>query len=341
MREMTMKTIKRSTGALAATLALAWATGVSAQVPYDPFVMDAQLESGSGAITSPLESIGGTNFTATSIYEAAPGDLPTAGTTVIDTNRPDLLTSLGAPVDYSRQGRNFSSLSFDDALLDNSGGFTDGSSGGVNPWGTVFNDITSWGLTIDYDLTGTYLGLDPGTNQPLVNFTSGTFDLFFHNEGWSGDSETAFNTARADSIQVLSLELTESIGQLGNIILVGAVNFDFLDAGGFTAAEEAFIKSFFVDADTGLPFYDLIGEESAPLIEVLWRLDTNIDTAGNFADQLIDASVEGNRYRTTDLNATLRFESIPEPGTLALMGTALALLGGMIALGNRRRRDHY
>ncbi len=338
---MSIKAFRVPLGVTATALAFVWATGASATVPYDPFVMDASFTppgSGTGAITDPLESIGGTNFTATSIYEAASGQLPVAGSTVIDSNIPSVLLGLGAPVDYSRQGRTFDSLTFDDNTFDDPGGFTSGA-GGNNRWGTELGGITNWGLSVDYSLEGEYLGLtesdQQGNQQPLVNFTDGYFDLFFHNTAWTGgeNDDVAYDTARDESIQVLRLNLVESVGQTGNIILRGEVNFDFLS--GLTPDEQNFAKNFFKDSATGLTYYELSGSDNgAPKLEVVWRLDTNIDAAGNFEGQLEDANAD-YRYRTTDLNATIRFEKVPEPGTLALFGLSLLLLAGSPRLRQR------
>ena len=329
------KLFKRGLGATAAALLLASATLGHAAIPYDPFIMDADGKS--GGITEPLESIGGTNFRATSIYEAESGALPVSGSRVIDTNLPAELAARGAPVDYTRQGRVFDSLTWD-GDFDDPAGFTSGA-GGNQRWGVEIGGVTNWGLTVDYFLEGVYLGETGGPDsQPLVQFQTGYLDLFFHNTAWvAGNTEGQYNTARSESIQVVRLELAEAIGQVGNIILKGQVNYDFL--AGLDAADQEFAKNFFVDAKTGETFFDLLsGEGGAPIIEVLWRLDTNIDSDGNFANQLVDATVEGFRYRSTDLNATIRFESIPEPGTLALLGTALLLLVGVKGLSGMRRR---
>lgn len=274
--------------------------------------VDFQFPANGSTQTSLIGELGYTGTLATSIYLGNPA---VAGTTVIDTNQAAVMNFYGfaagaqqsllnTPLNFSYPS-NPANLNID--ALNNVPAVTDGngfSNGQTFPYGT----LGTWGLTYDYTIVGV-------TTATGINYTSGFFNLYYQ----SGDAN--------DGQQVLRLNLTGSDLQLTNLTLTGNMSFDF-DGNG-TDDSNAFSQAFWASAN-GISFYN--SWLAAPG-NLTWAIDTNVNPPIPTADQLWQ-SPTGALFRQSTLDGSLTL-NVPEPGSLALLGLALAGMG----FAQRRRNQ--
>lgn len=155
----------------------------------------------------------------------------------------------------------------------------------------------TWGLYFDYTLNGTVLSASG--SSIIANYTSGTINIYY--DDYVG--RTAADRKRDPSIDdlVMSINVTGSGGDVANFLLYGEV----------TAVDPNYF--FFTD---GAQDFDTLLDKG---LVIAARVDTNLDTT-----QVPTGPSGGKLTRGATLDGSGEF-SVPEPGSLALLG--LGLLG--------------
>lgn len=298
--------MKKTTFALAAVAAISFSTAAVAT----PFTINNGVDFGpnGSTSTSTIGELGYTGTLATSIYLGNPASV---GTQVIDTNQASVMNTYGfAPGAHTSVGGTALNFSYPVSpgnlninALNNVPAVTD-TNGFVSGEGfPAYGQFGTWGLTYEY----TIFGVSTGTE---VQFTSGYFNVYY--QSGAGNPH--------DGEQVLRLNLTGSDFQGVNLELTGNISFDF-DGNG-TDDSTAFSQAFWTSAATGLNFYNTWLTSPTSLN---FALDTNVNPPLPTPDQLW-VSPTGALFRQSTLDGSIAL-NVPEPGSLALLGLALAGLG--------------
>lgn len=290
------------------------------QANYKCVFIDVGAKGTGDGKTGGFYELGLTGTLATSVYTA--GLAP--GSAVIDTNRASVLAGLGFPA----SGVFDSVQKILNAGVGPNVGFSNSPSAGqrnvdsLNPLATGlddtegFNSTNGWALTFDYLFTGTLTAGGP-------QFTGGDIRFFY--------TDLATNAVQ----QILRVDVTGSNLNLANLDILGKVSFDFNNDGNQTNdCTTAFCQAFWNFQTGPENWFDLIGSG----VELSFALDTNVNPPFPSLDQLTPGSDPSNAYwlRQTTLDSSIRFNEIPEPGSLALVGMALLGLAGVAARRSRK-----
>ncbi len=281
-----------------------------------PFVINNGVDFGPNGSTSTslLSELGYTGTLATSIYLGNP---QTAGTQVVDTNSTGVMNSYGfssgtkttiggnqvpAAYPFSPDQNNINALNSTQFPVDRNG-FADGEQ-------TAYG-AGRWGLTYTYTMFGVTVDSNSDSIADQVLFTNGFFDVYYHDGGSSAN----------DGKQVLRLAVTGSQFQGVNLDIFGRVTYDFDNNGTNDAIGDTFVQNFFSSTINGGFYQNWLLNPTA----VTWQIDTNVNPPVPTQNDLW-ASSTGALIRQSTLDGSITF-NVPEPGSLALMGLALAGLG--------------
>lgn len=295
---------------------------------YQCVIIDTGTDfSGNGSNqTGAFYELGYSGTLATSVYEAG---LAT-GSQVVDSNITTVLnyygltggltnyTSVGGTTVALKDTPNFPGETNIDSLNDaapNTNNFD-----AADTFGGI-----GWGLTYEYVIVGTLEATGP-------SYTSGYFDFFY--EDWGAGTRE----------QVLRVDVTGSNLQVANLDVFGTVTFDWTGGGndiyglpsigdGVNDCTSTLCQNFWNFQTIGSSFFDLEGAG----VEIQMAIDTNVNPPVPELNELVAfTGTDGETYwiRQSTLDGSARLRTVPEPGSLALLGLGLAGLG----MALRRRR---
>jgi PEP-CTERM putative exosortase interaction domain len=276
------------------SLAFMAAFGVTAQA--DPIYIDygANNDLDANTTTDVFTQLGFGQLKATSIYtDSNANGILEGNDAIYDTNIQSILQSYFATGTYNAKDGTPNAVSLDNTIQSGNASIT-----ALLPLVGFLNSIegfnTNWNMTLQYEMTGTYAGLLAGTP-----FTSGYLNLFYNTDNNPGNEQL-----------LLTMSINNSLLTVGNLNIFGTITYVGNGPNGNS--------NFFNFAPIpGPSFSSLLGQN------VSWLLDTNIDPP--IPTDATLANIGNNTYaRQTQLDGSIRF-SVPEPGTLSLLG--LGLLG--------------
>jgi hypothetical protein len=251
---------KKLLGALAVSSVLASGSALAAPFTINVNAFDPTPLGGTNGITSPMVQLG-VNFQATSIFTDTDNNGVDLGDSVVD-------TGFGSVNGYLAAGAQ--------ALV-----------------GGEANE----GLGVSHSMRFTYnnlAGLVSFVNggNILTKYTSGTINVF-------SDTNADGDTIDVGEKLLMTLDVFDSFGEVGNVILLAKISF----------------------VEMGIFFFNGVSDFANSTIEINTRIDSNIDA-------IVPMRIgDSNQFtRTSTLDGSINFE-VPEPGMLALVGLGLVGIG--------------